>query len=60
MGCNPFPPWVEWRRWSPVGFNDWPQIQCVKPKAKGWGRLNLICNLKEKTSEHRQKHGMIG
>jgi hypothetical protein len=35
-------------------------MQFVKPKAKGWGRPNPICNKKEKTSKDRRKHGMIG
>jgi hypothetical protein len=34
-------------------------MQSVKPKTKGWGRLNPVHNKKEKTSKDRRKHGMI-
>jgi hypothetical protein len=53
------PPWVQWRRWIPMGFNRWPQMQCVKPKTKGWGRPNMVHNTQEKTFEGKWKHEMI-
>jgi len=31
-----------------------------KPKAKGWGRVNPVCNKNIYISKDRQKHGMIG
>jgi hypothetical protein len=53
------PQWAQRRKWIPIGSNDWPQMQCVKSRAKGWGRLNIVCNTKEKTSKSKWKHGMI-
>jgi len=32
-------------------------MQCVKPRAKGQGRPNMVHNAKEKTSKGRQKYG---
>jgi hypothetical protein len=33
-------------------------MQWVKPRIKGWGRLNLVNNVEEKTFKGRRKHGM--
>lgn len=46
--------------WIPMGSNDWPQMQCIKLRTKGWGKPNIVCNTSEKTSKDKWKHGMIG
>jgi hypothetical protein len=35
-------------------------MQCIKLRAKRWGKLNLVYNTKEKTFEGKRKHGMTG
>lgn len=51
MGCNLSSPWAQQNKWIPMGSNDRPQMQCVKPRTKRWKRLNLFHNTKEKTSK---------
>jgi len=31
-------------------------MQCDNPTLRGWGRPNLVCNVKDKTSESKWKH----
>jgi len=33
-------------------------MQCVSPRVRGWGRLNLVCNTEAKIFEDKRKHGM--
>jgi hypothetical protein len=33
-------------------------MSCVRPRAKEWGKPNLVCNIREKTFEGKRKHGM--
>jgi len=57
MGCDLLsPPWAQQKRWIPMGFNDWLKMQCVGLRTRGWGRPNLISNIKGKILKGRQKH----
>ncbi len=52
------PPWVQERMWIPMGPNGCPWMQCIKLRTKGWGRLNLVYNTKEK--KHFKAHKNMG
>jgi hypothetical protein len=39
------PPWAQWKKWILLGSKGWPQMQCNKPRAKGWGRPNWMHNV---------------
>jgi hypothetical protein len=41
----------EMKKWVPIGFKGWPQMQWVTLRTKGWGRPNLVHNIKKKNIE---------
>jgi hypothetical protein len=54
------PSCTQWRRWIPIRFKGWLQIQFDTPKTKKWEKPNLMCNVVEKTYKRRHKKWMIG
>jgi hypothetical protein len=42
-----------------MGSKGGPHMQCDKPEANKWGRPNLVCIMKEKTFEAKQKKKTI-
>lgn len=51
MRCNPLSTMGVAKEVNPHGSNNWPHIQCVQPKTRGWGRPNIVCIAKHKTFE---------
>jgi hypothetical protein len=60
MGSCLFPTMGTTKKVDPIRSKGWPQMQCDKPRAKGWGRPNQMHNVIEKTFEINQitSHGL--
>jgi hypothetical protein len=41
-------PWMQQKRWIPMGSKGWPHMQFDKPRANEWGRPNLVHTMDEK------------
>jgi hypothetical protein len=53
------PPQVQQKKWIPIGSKSWPQMQCDKLRFKGWGKLDWMHNIVEKTSKVNQKRSTM-
>jgi len=53
-------PYIQWRRWIPIGSKCWLQMQCDTLRIKGWEKFNLMCNAVEKTFEGKVNEWLGG
>jgi len=59
VGSHIFPTMGTTKKVDPIRSKGWTQMQCDKPKVKGWGRPNLMRIIIEKMFEGNQENGSL-
>jgi hypothetical protein len=60
MGSYLLPTMGQWRKWIPIRFKSWPQMQCDKQGLRGRGGPTKMHNAMDKAFKVNKKKGIIG
>ncbi len=60
MGSYLLPTMGQWRKWIPIRFKSWPQMQCDKQGLRGRGGPTKMHNAMDKAFKVNKKKGSLG